>query len=526
MYKNVLKFFVLFFAIMLVGSNLIAQITVKGSVTSDAAKPLKDVQIRLKGGLEVISTTDANGKFEIVVPDNSTKVLIFSSENFDTQEVPIKSSGEINVVMVASVRYNQYGKVVKRIPLMTESRNGILVFESESGDCRYWLDSRVYFDGLVAFGEPLNPIGNGVTIRRARFALKAYITKNWYGEIDLDFANSQMELKDAYLKYERDMWAVKAGNFKEGFSMETTTTSRYLTFVERSLVSEFGPSRHLGIQGSAWGKHWLVIGGVHFQDIGDSEVTTFSQNANKDFGTDEGMSYTGRLVITPFVEQNKLLHIGAAATYRTPMTSDEIPNSYRVSTRSLTSINRKKYLDTDDILNVESRTMFDFELAASWKQFMFQGEYMISNVNRSGEQKDASFDGMYLQAGYLLFGGSYVYNAVDGEFTQVNRGKSWGDIEVAVRYDYLNLNDFDAKIYGGAANAYTFGINYHVNDNVKIMINYSYIDHDRFADGKGKLFIYKADDGTMYKDAFDVEIPTGEGGDDYGFITGRIEIDF
>ena len=30
----------------------------------------------------------------------------------------------------------------------------------------------------------------------------------------------------------------------------------------------------------------------------------------------------------------------------------------------------------------------------------------------------------------------------------------------------------------------------------------------------------------MYSNPFDVEIPTGEGGDDYSIISARIEIDF
>ncbi len=90
----------------------------------------------------------------------------------------------------------------------------------------------------------------------------------------------------------------------------------------------------------------------------------------------------------------------------------------------------------------------------------------------------------------------------------------------------MNLNDFDAKVYGGAGEAYTLGVNYHVNDNIKFMLNYSLINHDRFANGKGKLFIFEDADGIKYKDAFDVDIPKGEGGEDFGFLSMRIEVDF
>ena len=425
-----------------------------------------------------------------------------------------------------TVKYNQYGKVVEVNALDAEAQNGILVFSSTDGKYKYWFDSRVYFDGLVGLGEPLNAIGNGVDIRRARFALKANVAENWYGEIDLDFAGAEMEIKDMIIKYHRDNWNIKAGHFKEGFSMETTTTSRYVTFIERSLTSKQSPSRHLGFQANYFGKHFLAIGGIHFRAAGELEETTFAKDNNKDFGIDDGISYTGRFVYMPIQEKGKVLHIGVGASYRTPKTDLEVPNSYRYSTRSLTSINRKKYLDTDDVMNVESNMLANIELAAAWNQFMFQGEYIMTKLNRMNGAEDATIGGAYAQVGMLLFGGNYVYNNAEGEFTQVNRGQDWGDIELAFRFDYMNANDYDAEVYGGAANALTFGINYHVNNNVKLMLNYSYLNHDRFANGKGKLNIFQDAAGDFYSNPFDVEIPTGEGGDDFSIISARIEIDF
>lgn len=421
---------------------------------------------------------------------------------------------------------NQYGKVVQRTPLDVEAQNGILVFQSADQSFKYWFDTRIYFDAMIPLGESLNPIGNGVDIRRARFAIKAQMWGNWYGEFDIDVAGAALEMKDMVIRYDGNNWNVKAGHFKEGFSMETTTTSRYVTFIERSLASKLAPSRHLGLQGNYWGQHFLAIAGVHFRSVGELEENTFAQDANKDNGISDGYSYTGKFVYMPIQESGKLIHLGVAASYRTPKTSDEVTDSYRYSTRSFTSINRKKYLDTDDITNVESTLLLGAELAGSWNQFMFQGEYMMNKITRENDLEDATIGGGYAQVGWLMFGGSYVYNNKEGEFTQVNRGQEWGDLELAVRFDYMNANDFDAEIFGGAANGLTVGLNYHVNDNVKFMLNYSYIDHDRYANGKGKLYIYEDAEGNLYKDPFSVDIPKGEGGDDFSILTARIEIDF
>jgi phosphate-selective porin OprO/OprP len=222
-----------------------------------------------------------------------------------------------------------------------------------------------------------------------------------------------------------------------------------------------------------------------------------------------------------------MLHIGVAASYRTPKTSAEIENSYRFSSRSLTSINRKKYIDTDDILNVDNNILFNTELAASWKNIMLHGEMILNKINRTQENGgSAQIGGGFVQAGILLFGGQYVYNSTEGEFTQIDRGRNNKDLELAFRFDYMNANDFDAKIYGGAANGYTVALNYYLSSNVKLMLNYSYLDHDRYANGRGKLYIYKDEQGNLYKDPFEYEIPTGKGGDDFSIISARIEIDF
>ena len=45
------------------------------------------------------------------------------------------------------------------------------------------------------------------------------------------------------------------------------------------------------------------------------------------------------------------------------------------------------------------------------------------------------------------------------------------------------------------------------------MLNYSYINNDRWADGKGKYDTYK-------------DLPTGQAGIDFSMIQTRIEIDF
>ncbi|MFK5959431.1 MAG: porin [Lutibacter sp.] len=428
-----------------------------------------------------------------------------------------------------NVTINQYGQKVNVVELSAQAQNGILSFESKDKRIKFWLDNRVYFDGGIYFdNDTYNPIGNGMTIRRARFAVKTRINKNWYGEIDLDFAGAVTEMKDMYIKYTNDAgdFNIKGGHFKEGFSMETTTTSRYVTFMERSLASKFSPSRHLGFQANYMKEKFLFIGGIHFNTQGEFEEVEFGQDANKKEGMDEGYSLTGRAVFRPIIDNEKFLHIGFGASYRTPKTDLEVPNSYRFSTRSISAINRKKYLDTDDILNVDSRTLWNVELAGAYKNIMFQSEYINTDIQRTEGFTDVNLNGFYAQAGILLKGGKYNYNRNEGEFTQVTRGSDKGELELAFRYDYIDLNDEVAGIYGGGADAYTLGLNYYFNSNVKLMLNYSYLNHDRYANGKSKLYVGYDSSGNLTKDYAEVIDAEGDAGDDYGQLQMRIEIDF
>lgn len=426
-------------------------------------------------------------------------------------------------------RYNQYGVEVSRTKLSAEARDGILVFESQDQKYKLWFDNRVQVDGAVFFGQDKNydAIGNGVSIRRARIAIKGEIG-DWYGEVDTDFANGTFELKDAIVRYDGlKNFEFTAGNFKEPVSMESTTTSRYLPFIERPMVvSAFAPSRHIGIQ-AKYKYNWLLaIGGVFYQAVEDAETRTNVEDNNKDFGRNAGNSFTGKLVAMPFAsDPHRGLHIGASVSYRTPKV-DMATSEYggvRYSTRNTTSINRKKYLDTDVIKDVNHDLLYGFELAGYWGGLRAQSEY-IGNNTYLNDGTTYKFNGWYAHVGYLLFGGKQRYNTVDGEFTQPQRGRSWGDLELLARYEYINLNS--GNLYGGSAQAYSVGLTYYVTNNVKIVLNYQYTDQDRYANGKGKLKTGYDASGNATKDYTKIVTPDKEAGVDYSMIALRFEVDF
>lgn len=391
-----------------------------------------------------------------------------------------------------SYQYNQYGQRVSSSPVSGQVQDGILVFQSKDSGYKLWFDIRVQGDAAVYFGndKDLVKIGNGMNIRRSRFAVKAQLDKNWYGEIDADWTSGTPELKDAILAFNGiPNLEIKAGNFKENFSLQRNSTSRYLQFMERPMVTTLAPSRHLGLNVKYSLPLVWASAGVFGPEIKGSEEMTHMEDGNKDLGLNEGLSYTGKIVLRPlFKSDDAVLHIGGAFSYREPKLSNtDGYNCTRYSSRNSTSINRKKFLDTDVISNVDHETAYTLEATGSWKGLRWETAYISRSAHlteKSTVKGTQTADGWYVQGGWLLFGGRQNYDASGAKYTRITPGKDWGDMELCVRYEEADFNC--SKFYaGGSAQAVAVGLNYYPTKNVKFAINWQYNMNDKYANGKG-----------------------------------------
>jgi len=387
--------------------------------------PMRDVTVQIEGDNASALLTDGNGFFRITVQSFPVN-LVFSKETYQTQVVNVKKASDITVYLnVAEKTLNDYGQEVgMRVTLNPESRDGILVFSSTDNRFRYWFDNRVYFDGAVYFGDNTyqgvtHEIGNGVNIRRMRFAIKAILWGSWGGEIDFDFGNNAVDIKDAYIKYLGKNWQIKAGNFREPFSIETMTTSRYITFMERPYATEQAPSRHLGIAYKTFTNHLFFEGGLFSSNIANDLI----RDQNKSKGTDAGWSATARLAWAPIKKDRMVLHFGVAGSYRTPKIQEigDPINSFRYGENAETEIKRKKYIDTDWMVDCQTKILFGTEAVYAVNNFRVQGEYIITRIQRDvdvvheGEDK-VKMGGFYLMGAWLVNNADYYYNMADAEF--------------------------------------------------------------------------------------------------------------
>lgn len=434
---------------------------------------------------------------------------------------------------------DQYGNTVDVKPLEASSRDGILVFESKDKDYKFWFDSRVQIDFANYWGQQswADKIGDGASVRRARFAVKAQITPMWYGEVDMELANGSFELKDAIVRFTGlKNWQFSVGSQKPDFSISRNTSSRYLEFMERPMVvSAFAPSRHLGIFAKYNNKLLFASASILFQEIEGQETRDYVEKNNKDYGMSEGLSYLGKIVLRPLNEADYGIHIGGALMYDQPKTSDEngMNNWERFSCRNATNINRKKYIDTDDIKGADHNLIATVELAGHYEGLRIESAWMSDWTYMKKEtniDKPYHFQGWYVEGGYLLFGGKQTYDSGSAKFNRTRNGRKWGDIELALKYEFLDMNDYkdrgDNAIYGGSAELYGAGLNFYFGKNVKFAINYQFVNNDRYANGKGKLYVGLDAEGNPTKDYTKVVAGDGDAGVNYHMLLGRFQIAF
>jgi phosphate-selective porin OprO/OprP len=357
--------------------------------------------------------------------------------------------------------------------------DGILILQSKDGRFKYQLDARLYLDAAYYQDDKeIVDLHSGSEVRRMRFAIKATLWKDWLAEIDLDFAENAVDIKDAWMGYQgvKNM-LFKVGQFRSPFSLEELTTSRYISFIERGLPNAFPPGRLLGFGISKWGKNWQVSAGIFGQEAGDIDE---EEGEN----SDEGISLIGRFSIAPFYKNNKILHLGASYAYRG---TDAFSDTMRFRGYDESRISKIRFLNTGKVKEVDHVTLYGLESVLQIGSFHLQGEYLGANVARLSDSDDLDYTlkGGYVFASFFLSGDSMPYLPDAGEFGRIIPKKKGGAFELLARYSWVDLNDLEAGVEGGEGKNFTLGFNWYINANYKIMINYTHVNHDQYADADG-----------------------------------------
>ena len=324
---------------------------------------------------------------------------------------------------------------------------GRLMFDHDSYD-RFWNDA----DGSAEENE----------IRRSRVTLAGNSGKHWSYKftVNIDHEDETSSVDTGYLKYKSKPMYVKIGKFKRPGMLEERTSSKWISTIERSILNE--------LSGAAVGKP--SFGGVEvgFATKGDMPISgalgLYDDEIDEaDNGDEYGIG--ARISTAPKFGDRAFLHAGASY-----YNVDYAGKEYRVRSRLGMHTTGRPFetekFETGDI------DQMGLELAYVTGPFSLQGEYMsVESDAANADSSDIDMNGFYAQVAYTLTGETRGYKASSGAFKAIKPKGEMGAWELVARYEDA---DVDVKAPGVEASVerMVLGVNWYVNKNVKMMLNY------------------------------------------------------
>ncbi len=357
------------------------------------------------------------------------------------------------------------------------------VFQSDAG----WIHQDS--NSETQYGQ----IKDGADFRRARLSAKGSVTEltNYFFQMDFGFFG-RPTFTDVWVEQTKVPFFgnVRIGQWKQPFGLETVSSFRYTTFMERSVLFQpFTPFRHIGI-----GFY------DHSDDLSNTWAASVFRSGQDQFGgtlsSDGGYGTAERLTWVPSwdCDGKNYVHFGVGHFFNAPpgdtinfRTIPEFfvgangPGAVGSSGQAVPggSDGTPFFVATGPLANVPYYNVLGSELLWVEGPFSLQSEAMVNLVNQNGV--NSALPGAYAQAGYFLTGEHRPYDRKTGTIDRVipksnltfagtDCNPGLGAWEVAGRWSWLDLND--NAIQGGTIVDYTAGVNWYWNPYTKMVFNY------------------------------------------------------
>ncbi|MGI8584304.1 MAG: OprO/OprP family phosphate-selective porin [Chitinophagaceae bacterium] len=307
-------------------------------------------------------------------------------------------------------------------------------------------------------------------IRRARFAATGFFQKKFRYMLNASFDKGKAALQEAFLESRHVSFAkVRIGQFKVPFSLTNLQSDAQLDFISRSFIVEnFSPSYDIGamVFGDEKSKHFnYAFGLFNGRDLNQPE------NNNSKY-------IIGRVEFAPFIssEQSALskLYLGASVA-NGKQNDDMSQKAFETGTEI------PVFTFNDSVFRDGETTIYGYDLAWYVKRFSAQAEYINykgKHLKNNSAMLDLSSTGYHVAFTYLLSGEDKKRNDLVKPKQEFDPQKgAWGAFELALRYEKTILSD--AALFANMAKgtdeitAFTGGINWYLNDDVKVILNYS-----------------------------------------------------
>ena len=296
-------------------------------------------------------------------------------------------------------------------------------------------------------------------IRRARLKVEGKLYQIFEFKVQADFADDEsILLRDGFVNiHAKDVVQVMAGQFKSPFSQEEFQSSKYMPFVERSMINNIVPGRSPGVMVHGNTKDNVIRYGVSVQN--DEGELGLNRNGGPDFfgqgrfepwreGTLDTLSFGGAI---GFGKREQERFVVGRTSSRSVVFFNEIPLNGTLLRR-----------------NVEG-----------WwypGSLLVQAEYDDLGAERNGLAEgggnlpDVKARGFMVEAAYVLTGET---NAPDDPIDPdhpVHAG-GWGAWEVGARYQFFEV---EGTARENRVNDVTVAVNWWFNRFIRYQANFSW----------------------------------------------------
>jgi phosphate-selective porin OprO/OprP len=360
-------------------------------------------------------------------------------------------------------------------------------------------------------------------LRRVRPTIQGTVLGKYDFRFTPDFAGGSASVVDAYIDARLDpAFKIRAGKYKPFVGLERLQSGGDLKFVERSYVTNaILPNRDLGI--SLYGD---ILGDKLSYAFGINNGVVDGGNTSTGTEFDGSKEVTARLFATPFKDDTNALSglgFGIAGTYTNidgernlDFTNTSAADGTRNGLPSYLSDGQQTFFRYGGTTVADGRRVriapqanyyygpfgliTEYARVSQEVSLLNNGASNASTVFVNGSSKNLTHDAWQIAGSYLITGEDASFRGVKpkNDF-DLDKG-GWGAWELVARYSELNLDDSTFKTKGGAlaadngttlasaysdisksaksAKSWTAGVNWYLNQNAKIQLNYEHTSFD------------------------------------------------
>jgi phosphate-selective porin OprO/OprP len=343
-------------------------------------------------------------------------------------------------------------------------------------------DSRTFInDGGGTLGK------NTFLIRRARPIFTGTVFRDFDFNFTPDFGGTTVQIFDAFLNYRYNAaLQLEAGKFKSPVGLEALQADTWTSFNERSIATDLAPNRDIGVE-----LHGELFSGIASYAAGIFDGTPDYNGTTVNQDSDDDKAFAGRIFFQPWkttkVNALRGFGFGVAGSYEDDRgTASDLTPGYR----------------TDGQQNLFTYAAGVVANGAHWRispqgyyyygPFSLLGEYIVSDqeVSRTTAplvSADLQNTAWEVSAGWVLTGENASYNGITPRHPFNPRDGQWGAWQIVARYADLDIDNTafaPAALFATAgsaseAKAWSVGLNWYLNRDVRINASFSHTTFDR-----------------------------------------------